>query len=103
MGLEIVGEAVIGGFAVAVRRTQVVAVRARDGTFADEAIGPGGCQDSVVDLVAPASGLDGGGEGLGDDGGGDGVGKDGEDGEEEGDCRHCWMFVVDVGCKIRRS
>lgn len=83
VGLEAVGHAVVGGFAVAVRRAQVVAVRAHDGAFADEAGGVGGCQDSVVDLVAPASGREGGGEGLG---------EDGEDGEEEGGCRHFWMF-----------
>ena len=71
VGPEVVGEAIVSRFAVAVRRAHVVAVRARDGAFANEAGGVGGCQDSGVDLVAPASGLDGGGEGLGDDGGGE--------------------------------
>ena len=67
------------GFAVAECGAQVVAVGAGDWTFADEAGDVVRCEDTGIDLVAPASRLDWGGEYWRDDG----------EGEEKVDCRHC--------------
>ena len=74
------GHAFVGGFAVAECGAGVVAVGAGERAFADEAGDVFGCEDSVVDLVAPPSWLDWGGE--------DGR-EDDESSEEEGDWRHC--------------
>ena len=57
-----------GGFAVAECGPHVVAVGAGDWTLADEAGDVFGCQETIVDLMAPASWLDWGGEDYLEDG-----------------------------------